>query len=116
MTIELRDLHFFAYHGLYAEEKKTGNEFEINLLVTYNSITGTIKNLSETVNYSALYNILKSEMQKPRGLLETFVMEVAETIYAAFPFIKKVDLTITKIQPPIAGFTGSVGVKYLKEY
>jgi len=32
------------------------------------------------------------------------------------PQIKKVVLSITKIQPPIPGFTGTVGVEYSKEY
>ena len=35
ITIELKGLRFFAYHGLYAEEQKTGNEFEIDLFVTH---------------------------------------------------------------------------------
>lgn len=116
MTIELKGLHFFAYHGLYAEERKTGNEFEIDLSVTYQASEKIISHLNETVNYSQLYNLLKSEMQNSRGLLETFVMEVAEAIHLAFPFVKKVALTITKLQPPIVSFKGTVGVKYLKEY
>ena len=33
ISIELKRLRFLAYHGLYAEEKKTGNEFEVNLVV-----------------------------------------------------------------------------------
>lgn len=116
MTIELKGLHFFAYHGLYAEERKTGNEFEVNLYVTYATGAETITNLNATVNYSQLYRLLKAEMQNPRGLLETFVMEVADIIYSTFPQIKKVETSITKLQPPIAGFKGTVGVKYYKEY
>ena len=116
MTIELKDIHFFAYHGLYAEEQKTGNEFKVTLSVVYTPSSNVITSLHSIVNYSHLYRLLKTEMQKPRGLLETFVMELAEVIYSSFPFIKKVEVSITKLQPPIAGFTGNVGVRFIKEY
>jgi 7,8-dihydroneopterin aldolase/epimerase/oxygenase len=116
LTIELKQLYFFAHHGLYAEERKTGNEFEVNLIVSYQPSSGTITDISDTVNYVQLYDLLKTEMQKPRHLLETFVMEVAELTHAAFSQIKKIEISITKLHPPIAKFTGIVGVRYSKEY
>jgi 7,8-dihydroneopterin aldolase/epimerase/oxygenase len=116
LTIELKQLHFFAQHGLYAEERKTGNEFEVNLIVSYQPSSGTITDISDTVNYVQLYDLLKAEMQKPRYLLETFVMEVTELIHVAFQQVRKIEISITKLHPPIAKFTGTVGVKYSKEY
>ena len=116
ITIELKQLRFFAFHGLYEEEKKTGNEFEINMSVGFIPHSGTITDLQETVNYAGLYTLLRSEMQKPRALLETVVMEITELVHASFPIVKKVDITITKLHPPIARFTGTVGVRFSKEY
>jgi 7,8-dihydroneopterin aldolase/epimerase/oxygenase len=116
ITIELKHLRFLAYHGLYAEERKTGNEFEINLSVSYQPSSGTITGIADTVNYSELYALLKTEMQKPRHLLETLVMEVAERIHVSFPQIKKVEIAITKLQVPVAKFTGTAGVRYVKDY
>jgi dihydroneopterin aldolase len=116
LTIELKNLRFLAYHGLYAEEKKTGNEFEIDLFVSYQPSSGTITGIADTVNYSELYALLKTEMQKPRDLLETLVMEVAEVIHVSFPQIKKIDISVTKLHMPIAKFTGTAGVRFVKEY
>ena len=116
LTISLKKLHFFAYHGLYAEERKTGNEFEVNLAVSYLPSPGTITDISDTVNYAHLYELLKAEMQQPRHLLETFLMEATEKIHTTFLQIKKIEISITKLHPPIAKFTGTVGVKYSKEY
>ncbi len=116
ITIELKKLRFPAYHGLYEEEKKTGNEFEISLAVAYTPLSGTITDLDDTVNYVALYQLLNSEMQKPRHLLETFAMEVAELIHLSFPRVKKLEISVIKLHPPIAGFTGHVGVSYQKEF
>jgi 7,8-dihydroneopterin aldolase/epimerase/oxygenase len=116
ITIELKQLRFLAYHGLYAEEKKTGNQFVVDVTVSHLPVAGIITDLKETVNYVSLYNLICTEMQKPRHLLETFVMETTEIIHQVFPSIKKIEISITKLQPPIAAFTGSVGVSYSKEY
>jgi len=116
ISIELKQLRFSAYHGLYEEERKTGNEFEIDLVVSFLPAAGKITGVSDTVNYAELYALLKTEMQKPRHLLETLVMELAEIIHASFPQTKKIEISITKLHVPIAKFTGTAGVKYQKEY
>jgi dihydroneopterin aldolase len=115
ITIELKKLHFFAYHGLYAEERKTGNEFEVNLAISFIP-ADKITALDETVNYEELYQLVKSEMQKPRDLLETLAMEITQAIHLSFSRVKKIEISIAKLQVPIIGFTGTVDVKYFKEY
>lgn len=115
MTIQLNELRFLAKHGLYAEELKTGNEFEVSLSVDHIPVEGIITDLSATVNYVKLYELVKGRMQQPTALLETVAMEITEAIFAAFPSVTKTELSITKLNPPIVGFTGNVGVKYCKE-
>jgi dihydroneopterin aldolase len=116
ITIELTRLRFFAKHGLFAEEQKIGNEFEVDLYVSYDPGDTLIDELSETVNYASLFAILKDEMQKPRKLLETFAMEMTDLLHSTYPSIRKIEITLSKLNPPIAKFTGRVGVKYLKEF
>ncbi len=116
MTIELKELWFYAFHGLYPEEKKTGNEFEINLSADYLPGETVLTEIDTTIDYTRVYQIVKSEMNKPRPLLETLAMEIAEAIHDMFPQITKVDITITKLHPPIAQFAGNVGVRYQKKF
>jgi dihydroneopterin aldolase len=116
ITIELKQLRFLAYHGLYKEERKSGNEFEINLAVSYKPLSGTITGIADTVNYADLFALLKTEMQKPRHLLETLVMEVAEVIHVSFPQIKRIEISMTKLHVPVLKFTGTAGVRFVKEY
>jgi dihydroneopterin aldolase len=116
LTIELKGLRFFGYHGLYPEERKVGTEYEVNLSVSFGSTNKVIADLNETINYEALHELVKGEMMIQRDLLETFVTELCERIHISFPQIKKIELAIAKLHPPIARFTGSVGVKYEKEY
>ncbi len=115
ITITLSKLHFFAYHGLYPEEKKIGAEFEVELSVSF-CPASKITDLDETVNYETLYRLLREEMKKSRELLETFVMEVARAIHHSFPLVKKIEISVTKVQIPLVEFTGNVSVHYLKEY
>lgn len=116
LTISLRDLRFYAFHGLYAEERRTGNEFRIDLSVTFPAPPKPVTVLEASINYSSLNDLVKDEMQHPRELLETFAMELAERIYSIYPMITRVEIRIDKLHPPIAGFSGNVGVTYLKEF
>jgi 7,8-dihydroneopterin aldolase/epimerase/oxygenase len=115
ITVFIHNARFRAYHGLYAEERKAGSEFEVDLAVSMDapeSITG----LEETINYSTLFELLRTEMKKRRELLETFVIEFASVVHSTFQGVKKIDITITKLEAPIAKFSGRVGVRYSREY
>lgn len=117
ITIELKGVRFFAFHGLYEEEKQTGNEFEMDLQVSYSrGASGTITGLEETINYVALFELVRKEMKQPRELLETLVMEITERLHVLYPFVRKIEIRVCKLNPPISQFTGKVGVHYVKEY
>ena len=116
LTIELKQLRFFAFHGLYKSEKELGGQFEINLAVSFYPGNKVIKTIKKTVNYELLFDLLKSEMQIPRDLLETLVMEIAEKIKVKFPEVIRVCIDVIKLNPPIASFTGKIAVSYSKEY
>lgn len=116
MIIELKGLRFHAFHGLFPEEKKTGNDFEVNLLVGFVPKSAIMKDIDSTIDYARLYEILKAEMQNPRALLETLAMEIAELIHSLFPEIKRIDISIRKNHPPILNFDGNIGVRYQMEY
>jgi len=116
ITVSLKKIHFYGQHGLYAEERMVGNEFEVDLHVHYHSGDSIIHTMSSTINYVSLYNLLKAEMQQPRELLETFLMETVEKIHLSFPLVEKVDISILKLQAPIAGVQGAVGVHYSKDF
>src|SRR5262245_39413521 len=116
ITIELKQLRFFAFHGLYTGEKRTGNEFELNVTVAYAPVSGTITSIDDTINYASIYELVKKEMQQPRELLETLAMEIAEQLHFTFRLIKKVGVSVTKLQPPMPSFTGHVTVTYSKQF
>jgi dihydroneopterin aldolase len=115
-TIELRDLQFFSFHGLYEEEKKVGGEFVVDVLAKFPAEGHALRSIDETVNYAALFAIVKSEMDQPRELLETIAQSIAEKIYSKYSVIKEVEIRIEKKRAPIVGLNGSVAAVYRKVY
>lgn len=113
-TIELRNLQFYSFHGLFEEEKKAGGEFVVDVWAKFPAEDHALKSIDETVNYAALFTIIKDEMSQPRELLETIAQSIAEKIYAKYNVIKEVGIRIEKKKAPIVGLNGSVAASYRK--
>jgi len=113
ITIHLNKLLFHSYHGVHDEEKLIGGKFEVSLLAKYHPSITPIKKLEETVNYVSLYEMVKTRMSQPSELLETIATELATEILAHFSIVEEVEISITKLHPPIVSFQGSVGVTYI---
>ncbi|MFT4094422.1 MAG: dihydroneopterin aldolase [Niabella sp.] len=116
ITLHLEKLKFFAYHGIYEEEKKLGNEFELNISVSFLSTKPVVEHIDETINYADVYALVKTEMLQPRELLETFLSQLAKKIKEAYPAIVKLKMSLYKLQMPITGFEGRIGIEIEKEY
>lgn len=116
LSICLQQLIFKSYHGLYPEEKILGNRFEVNLTVKYLPQNLPIANIEQTINYQHLFEIVEKRMLVPTDLLETLVTTIAEDIFAAYPFIKNIAISIAKLNPPILGFNGNVAVSFEKSF
>jgi dihydroneopterin aldolase len=110
MRISLNDVHFFGHHGIYEEEKILGNTFIVNLYVDLIPAENIIKNISETIDYVTLFELVKARMAKPTPLLETIVTELAETILKDFTLVHTVFVKITKSQVAIHTLQGNMSV------
>lgn len=104
MFIHLHDVLFHSLHGVHEEEQLIGGEFLVNLSAGFNSPAQPIKSLNSTINYVAVYDIVKERMNKPSHLLETIAMEISEKLLAQFSLIQQVDISIKKLHPPYLFF------------
>jgi dihydroneopterin aldolase len=111
-TIELKNLRFFALHGMYHEEQKTGTEFAVNITLVCKPANEKIISISETINYVAVYSIVQEIFREQKKLLELCAQEIADVLEASFPIVERLVISIHKLHPPITGFTGEVGVVY----
>ena len=76
LTVHLKELAFYSYHGVYEGESKIGNEYIVDLDVTFDENFVKLNNLNSLINYEVLYEIVKKRMAIPSPLLE----EVAELV------------------------------------
>ena len=102
--IELRGLTFFAYHGVLPEERQMGNTFVVDLVLdTDISRAACTDELSDTVNYAEVYEVVKREMEIPSLLLEHVCGRIATELLDAFSALSRVRVCVTKKNPPIEG-------------
>jgi len=109
-TIQLVDILLHGYHGLFEEEKLVGNTFKINVTVVYTPANFPITNLSDTIDYGDVFNILQEQMQVATPLLETVAANFTLAVLKQFDAATEVTIHIQKMVPPIAGMVGSVAV------
>lgn len=112
LTISLNNVRFRAYHGLHPDEREKGNDFVVNMQVSYEPKQGIITSIDDTIDYAALFVIINTTMQQPVDLLETLVQNISYEVYRQFPQVKKVSVSIEKLNPPIDKFSGSATVNY----
>jgi dihydroneopterin aldolase len=115
-TIELKNLRFFAAHGMYQEELKVGNEFEVDISIVCKSPKKTITSIDQTINYVEVYRIVQLVFSERKYLLETCAMEIAEKLQEQFSEIEQLTICIRKMNPPITNFSGSVGITYSRNF
>jgi dihydroneopterin aldolase len=115
INIELKNLRFFAGHGWHDEEAVLGNEFEVTILAMFPA-KEEIRSIDDTVDYTRIYALVKSIFLQREKLLETIAQNMATAIEREFSHIQRLQISITKLTPPIPSFTGTVGITYSKEY
>jgi dihydroneopterin aldolase len=96
----LNDLEFYAFHGLYPEEKLAGGKFSVDVLVEQDvDDKASMRRLTEVVNYEQLFAIVKKEMDKPRDLLETVARSILDEIGSRVKGLRSAEVSITKFNP-----------------
>ena len=104
-SIQLHNLEFYAYHGLLPQERVVGGHYRVDVEL---SLTPPLRALTEdviddTVNYAEVYALIRQQMKQPVNLLEHLAHRITKGLYAQFPQIQAVKLSVTKVTPPISG-------------
>ena len=114
-TIHLHNLQFFSFHGVHEEERILGNEYEVNVAVSFEE-KGSVNKIDDTINYVLIFELVKQRMNKPTALLETVAQDIANQVHSADNRVRSVTVSVKKKNPPIANIEGSVSVSYTKEF
>ena len=98
--VALEKVRFFSPIGYYEEERILGNEFLVDVHVYFPFRNPDAEDLSNTVNYEELFQLLQDVMRKERKLLESAVEELLARIRTRYDFVEEARVTIRKITPP----------------
>ena len=62
-TIRLRNMRFYAYHGLFPEEARLGQRFEVDVdLMGDFGRAGRDDDIEQSINYAEVYKIVEDGM------------------------------------------------------
>lgn len=100
--ILLPDMRFHAYHGVDPQEQLIGADFIVSLRVATDFRQAMAEDeISATVNYAELHEVVKSEMKIPSKLLEHVGNRILSRLFRDFPAIVSISLELYKENPPI---------------
>lgn len=110
--IYLRNVRFHAFHGVLPQEGIVGNDYLVNLVLDYDfSSAMKTDDLQGTLNYAEVYQKVREEMAVPSKLLEHVAGRIAHRLFSDFPEIQKLQLSITKVNPPMGANSDGAGVE-----
>lgn len=110
LSVKLRKMKFFAYHGAYPEERQKGGTYTVTLeLQLSSSKAAETDMLTDTVDYADVYAIVRQVMLVPSNIIEHVAARIATAVLENFSLVSTVTVKLTKDNPPIIGanFKGS---------
>jgi dihydroneopterin aldolase len=102
-TLTLSRLRFFGHHGVLPEEAARGQDFEVTVQLELPlGEAGRADDLSRTVDYRAVREVIRGVMEgPPRKLVEALAETVAVEVLRAFPLVQAVEVEVVKLKPPV---------------
>ena len=102
--ITIENMEFYAYHGHFEEEQKIGTWFSLDLTMEVDTSKAELSDeLEDTVDYSAVYQVVKEQMKIPSKLLEHVGRRILNAVKERFSDVKNAQLKIRKMNPPLGG-------------
>ena len=110
--IYLREVRFHAFHGVMPQERKVGADFAVSIRVACDLAAAVADDeLSATLNYATLYEVVRQEMEQPSQLLEHVAGRIARSVFGTFPQATALDISLTKLNPPMGADCQGAGVE-----
>jgi len=103
VIIRLEDIQFHAYHGVFPNERQDGNTFLVTVSLEIPEV-GAVETdeLTDTVNYQRIYELVAREMAVPSKLLEHVAGRIRCALKKEWP-MADVHVQIKKKNPPVGG-------------
>ena len=114
--IILQGLRFHAHHGVMPQERTIGADFTIDLEVT-TDFTPAMQtdDLSGTISYAQVYEIVRREMAQPSQLLEHAGGRIVKSLFAELPQVEAIRLRLLKDNPPVGADCTGMGIEITED-
>ncbi|MFN3820982.1 MAG: dihydroneopterin aldolase [bacterium] len=114
--VRLKNMTFFAYHGVRPEEANTGARFEVDVEIGGDlQRAGRSDNLKETFNYERIYRLVEKTVTGARfHLLEAIAEVIAQKILDSYPQAQ-VRVIVRKPHAPVPGVLDTVEVEVFRK-
>lgn len=110
--INIEGIKLYAYHGCLEEEAKIGGNYIVDVYITTDfSEAAKTDDLTKTIDYCTVYEIVKTEMKIRSKLIEQVCERMYSKIKNNFPSIISVRVKLTKLVPPMNGDVDNVSVE-----
>ena len=113
-SLTLSRLRFFARHGVLPAETANGQMFEVTVRLELPlAAAARADDLAKTVDYQAVYEVVRGVMEGPKLKLAVALAEaVAAALLKAFAQVEAVEIEVHKPHPPVgfafAGFSAKI--------
>ncbi|MBR1798588.1 MAG: dihydroneopterin aldolase [Bacteroidales bacterium] len=105
-------MHFYAHHGCFEEEQCIGTWFDVDVRLEVDTAQAQLTDdLSSTVSYLDVFQIVKQQMNCPSHLLEHVARRIADCILSSFTMVEQCHVTLRKLNPPLGGHLDAAGVE-----
>lgn len=103
--MELCGMEFHAHHGCLESERRDGNLFVVDFKAEFNPRSAAKSDdLADTVDYGAIYQTIKKEMEQPSNLLEHVAGRIVKALAKEFgDELYPIEVTVSKQNPPVGG-------------
>ncbi len=98
--IHLEGMQFKSNIGVYSFEQQYGNNFEVDVIVESDIVTGEFDQLDKTLDYDVIYQKVKVIMQLQCNLIEYAANQIVEAI-KIIDGIHYICVRIAKLHPPL---------------
>ena len=105
--ILLRDLRFYARHGVLEQERTVGNAYTVNLTLRLSDTGAAVfdDRLDSTISYAEVYTLVREEMHTPSSLLEHVAGRILRRLFETFDLLEHAVVEVCKDNPPMSAHT-----------
>jgi dihydroneopterin aldolase len=115
LTVFVKGLEFYAYHGVPAEERTIGHRYSMDLTLSVEATADVTDEVEDTVDYATAATFAQEIAQATQyRTVEKLAGVVADRLLDRYPLVHSVTVQVAKRLPPAPIIAEAVGVVLTK--